>query len=152
MRPVIMITSTRADAEPAPPLHRCACGCGRVVLGQGYFCIYAKIPRVRTGTTKRSPSADATSPPPHCWANGMKDWASTKQALARVSVSARMWFYCIRLSRLPVRAAISACATGSSPMLQASASKTAQRLVGRSAARAVPSLICLRLRKRTGIH
>ena len=40
--------------------------------------------RVRTGTTKRNPSAEATSPPPHAWAKATVDWVSTRQALARV--------------------------------------------------------------------
>ena len=45
--------------------------------------------RVRTGTTKRSPSAEATSPPPQCWARGIVIWQSTRAALACIKVSAR---------------------------------------------------------------
>ena len=94
----------------------------------------------RTGTTKRRPSAAATSPPPHAWATGMVVWVSTRQALARPRVSARRAFGWTPLSRLARRAGISARTTGSSPMLQASASRTAQRLSGRSATRAAPAL------------
>ena len=49
----------------------------------------SKVPRVRTGTTKRSPSAEATSPPPQCWAGGIVIWQSTRAALACIKVSAR---------------------------------------------------------------
>ena len=48
------------------------------------------LDHARTGTTKRNPSAEATSPPPHFCASGIVVWASTKAALARVRVSARV--------------------------------------------------------------
>src|SRR3954466_3677976 len=38
---------------------------------------------VRTGTTKRNPSAEATSPPPHRRARPMPFWAATRRAAAR---------------------------------------------------------------------
>src|SRR5271157_4199231 len=36
---------------------------------------------VRTGTTKRRPSAEATSPPPQACASGIFAWASTNRAV-----------------------------------------------------------------------
>jgi hypothetical protein len=44
---------------------------------------------VRTGTTKRRPSAEATSPPPQAWANGISSCAATRRAFAAVRVSSR---------------------------------------------------------------
>jgi len=45
---------------------------------------------VRIGTTKRNPSAEATSPPPQTRASRTRFCAATRAALARVNVSARM--------------------------------------------------------------
>jgi hypothetical protein len=44
---------------------------------------------VRTGTTNRSPSTDASSPPPHTDTIGTWLWASIRIALAAACVSAR---------------------------------------------------------------
>jgi hypothetical protein len=44
---------------------------------------------VRTGTTKRMPSAEATSPPPQAWASGIRLCAATSRLLAAMSVSSR---------------------------------------------------------------
>lgn len=42
-----------------------------------------------TGTTKRRPSTEASSPPPHIWASSMRDWAVMSAAFAAAMVSAR---------------------------------------------------------------
>ena len=44
---------------------------------------------VRTGTTNRMPSTDASSPPPQVCANGTSAWAWTSATLAAVNVSRR---------------------------------------------------------------
>jgi hypothetical protein len=44
---------------------------------------------VGTGTTKRSPSALATNPPPQVWAKAIPAWASTRLVLAAGMVPAR---------------------------------------------------------------
>lgn len=44
---------------------------------------------VRTGTTKRSPSTEARSPPPHACAIGTVAWATISREFAAAWVSAR---------------------------------------------------------------
>lgn len=44
---------------------------------------------VRTGTTKRKPSAEATSPPPQAWTRAIRLCAATSWALAAIRVSSR---------------------------------------------------------------
>jgi hypothetical protein len=95
---------------------------------------------VRTGTTKRRPSAEATSPPPQLLASGTAFCADTSAALAIVSVSARKKFCFTQLSRERRNAGASRQTNGSKPVFVASATSTAQTLVAMSSARARPSL------------
>jgi len=44
---------------------------------------------LRTGTTNRIPSIEASSPPPHTCANRISAWASTSAVLAAANVSRR---------------------------------------------------------------
>src|SRR3954466_15619168 len=92
------------------------------------------------GVTKRSPSADATSPLPHEWAIGSAFCAATMRALAAALGADRMNFGLSRDSRLGLSAGWSVRTIGSKPMLHAWATSAPHRLVANSSTRAWRSL------------
>jgi hypothetical protein len=115
----------------------------QIIPGDAAFA--PKVPRVRTGVDganrhSRSPSGDATSPPPQARVRGILLCAATSSALAVVSVPARMKFCFTQLNRDRRRAGTSGRRSGSKPVPVASATSTAQIVVAMSPARALPSL------------